>query len=155
MSIHFETREVIGLMSLGLLSKEKRDAVDENEFFGFSDIVAEIKAQPVPTLRRLLLWKCGWEWDGQVLLFDFMAEQFRCECLCEKACRMFGRRYKEIGVSYAYLDHFYQMSNWRHDPGSPVIEKVKECRRILIDSFEVVKNIEAAEPRKLEVISSV
>ena len=125
-------QEVIGLIAIAIMKPEQREKLDERDFDTLEEIVTEIKSKPVPALRKVLLNKMAWEWNGTDPLLDFLAERLRCECLCERANRLFSKKSRDVMLAWEYLDNFHRMSNWRHEPESEVMNRVRECREILI-----------------------
>ena len=127
--------EVVGLVMLAIMPKDKREALCESDFDHLKSAVVEIKAKPIPTLKDILRNKWGYDWDGKEPISDFLVNVLRCDCLCEKAFRAFEKKRNDVASAYRYIEHFTQMSNWKHQPDSEVMIHLRKCRELLVESI--------------------
>jgi len=129
-------KNLASMIAIALLKPEERDLLDESDFDEFKSVVADIKSKPVATIRTILLNERGWEWDGKERIQVALVEMLRCECICERAYREFGKKFEAVAAAYAYLRHFRIMSNWKHEPDSEVMIKVRKCRALLLETLK-------------------
>jgi hypothetical protein len=122
-------------MCLG--TKQEREALDVSDFYGFQEVVEQIRTHPAEALKLILKRSAGWDWDGKVKSTVFAAEELRQECLIERSMALFGGRQKEVEEAYGYIQSHKQLTCLDHQPGDEVTLALAEKRKIVINAVPV------------------